>query len=185
MDVIRTHLEGFPLLDDAEKKSGVKKEFIVIGLAVLLVALIFLGFFAAQIIFVIGFLWPAYASFKAIETPEEGDDKQWLTYWIVFAAFSFVESFGDYVLWVLPFYNLAKITFLFWAFHPKWKGSLYIYDNYLGPFLRKYEAHVDTALSQVGKVASKVSDNVANEVKNAKGKIVDAAVEGLRKRDKN
>ena len=32
----------------------------------------------------IGFVFPAYLSFKAVETPDTRDDTQWLTYWIVY-----------------------------------------------------------------------------------------------------
>ena len=32
----------------------------------------------------IGFVFPAYLSFKAVESPDTRDDTQWLTYWIVY-----------------------------------------------------------------------------------------------------
>ncbi len=35
----------------------------------------------------IGFLYPVYASIKAIESPAEDDDTLWLTYWLVFSFF--------------------------------------------------------------------------------------------------
>lgn len=35
----------------------------------------------------IGFAYPAYMSFKAIQTADAKDDKQWLTYWVVFSFF--------------------------------------------------------------------------------------------------
>jgi receptor expression-enhancing protein 5/6 len=40
----------------------------------------------------IGFVFPMYASIKAIESPGTDDDTMWLTYWLVFAIFK-VRSF--------------------------------------------------------------------------------------------
>lgn len=41
----------------------------------------------------IGIVYPAYMSFKAIESSTKEDDTQWLTYWVVFASFSVLEIF--------------------------------------------------------------------------------------------
>ena len=45
----------------------------------------------------VGFLYPAYCSIKALESSVKKDDTQWLTYWVVFAFFSVVEYFADWV----------------------------------------------------------------------------------------
>jgi receptor expression-enhancing protein 5/6 len=39
------------------------------------------------------FAYPAYCSIRALESTMKDDDTQWLTYWVVFAAFSLVEYF--------------------------------------------------------------------------------------------
>jgi hypothetical protein len=48
---------------------------------------------------VIGFLFPAYYSFKAIESPNKEDDKQWLVYWVVYSFFTIIESFVSIILY--------------------------------------------------------------------------------------
>ena len=49
----------------------------------------------------VGFLYPAYCSIKALESSVKNDDTQWLTYWVVFAFFSVVEYFADFIAgWV-------------------------------------------------------------------------------------
>ena len=48
------------------------------------------------------FAYPAYCSIQALETKTKGDDTQWLTYWVVFAAFSVIEYFADFIAgWVV------------------------------------------------------------------------------------
>lgn len=47
----------------------------------------------------IGFLFPAYYSFKAIESPNKEDDKQWLVYWVVYSFFTIIEAFVSIILY--------------------------------------------------------------------------------------
>jgi receptor expression-enhancing protein 5/6 len=60
----------------------------------------------------IGFVYPAYASVKAIESDKKEDDTKWLTYWTVFAFLSIIEFFSDILLSWFPLYWLAKVTFI-------------------------------------------------------------------------
>jgi len=67
--------------------------------------------FAAQLLCnIVGFLYPAYRSIKALESPNKDDDTKWLTYWVVFALFSIIEYFSDILLYWFPFYWLFKVS---------------------------------------------------------------------------
>ena len=48
---------------------------------------------------------------KAIESTNKEDDTQWLTYWVVYAAFNIVEFFSDIFLGWFPLYFLFKVWF--------------------------------------------------------------------------
>lgn len=86
---------------------------------------------------------------KAIESSRKEDDTQWLTYWVVFAAFSVVEFFSDIIFGWFPFYWLAKIVFLVWCFVPiKNNGSMVIYARIVRPFFLRNTSKVDKVLSQ-------------------------------------
>merc|ERR1712216_502210 len=63
--------------------------------------------------FFLGFLYPAYASYKAIESEATDDDTQWLTYWVVYSMLMIFESFADYSVFWIPGYRFAKCGFIF------------------------------------------------------------------------
>lgn len=66
--------------------------------------------FAAQLVCnFVGFVYPAYASMKALESKNKDDDTKWLTYWVVFACFSVIEFFSDFIVGWFPLYWLIKV----------------------------------------------------------------------------
>ena len=69
----------------------------------------------------VGFVYPAYKSFQAIETKTKGDDTQWLVYWVIFAIFSIMEVFVDLVLYWIPFYYAVRfVLYLDNVFSTRW-----------------------------------------------------------------
>ena len=123
----------------ASEKTKVEKEIIfVVALAVLFLLVFFITG-GDVIIDIIGFAYPFYMSLKAIETEATDDDKQWLTYWIVFVLFKLVENIADVLVSFIPFYFFFKVGFLVWACHPSFKGATLVYDlvfkSYIVPAL--------------------------------------------------
>lgn len=93
----------------------------------------------------IGLLYPAYSSFKALELPKTNDDKQWLTYWVVYTCTTSVETVADRTLSCsrVPGYYFIKILFLLWMMLPKTRGACLLYEYVILPLLRKYEPIMD------------------------------------------
>merc|ERR1711982_81219 len=87
------------------------------------------------------FAYPAYMSFKAIDTIETlEDDIQWLTYWIVFSFMSFLETYATAIISFVPFYFGFKIMFMIWLYHPKYQGASLVYKQVLRPMFYPYYA---------------------------------------------
>jgi receptor expression-enhancing protein 5/6 len=117
-------LTKYPFLNSLEQRSGVPKTYAVIGGASLLVLLHLINPLAAFISNLVGWALPAYLSFKAIESPSPQDDIQWLTYWVVFGFFNFLESFAlRVVLYYLPWYFAFKTVFILWLQLPAFRVS--------------------------------------------------------------
>ena len=87
------------------------------------------------IVNLIGFLYPAIKSFKAIESQTSKDDVQWLTYWIIYGSFSISEHALSFIVNAIPHYWLIKIAFLMWCYLPKTQGATKVYDKLLKPYV--------------------------------------------------
>ena len=85
----------FDSLTRLAAQLGIKRAYLGGGLVLGALLFLFVGVGAQLFSSLVGFAFPAYASFKAIESPGKDDDTQWLTYWVVFAVFSLLEVFAD------------------------------------------------------------------------------------------
>ncbi|XP_072050710.1 receptor expression-enhancing protein 5-like isoform X2 [Amphiura filiformis] len=143
------------VLATVETKTGIKRTYFVAALLVVVALWLVVGYAAAFISSFLGFLYPAYASVKAIESDRKDDDTQWLTYWVVYSAFSLFEFFTDLFLSWFPFYYLAKMLFLGWCMAPiASNGSSFLYSRFIRPFVLKHQKKIDESLDQVGGIAA-------------------------------
>ena len=93
----------------------------------------------------IGVLYPAFASFCALESNDKADDKTWLTYWVVYGLFELVDHFGSIILGIIPFYFFLKLLFLVYLFHPNTLGAVYVYDKFLRNIILAYHDKIEGA----------------------------------------
>ncbi len=98
----------------------------------------------------VAYVYPAY-SIRAIETEGSDDDTMWLKYWLTFSIFKVFEGVADSLLVYIPAYTLTKAAFLFWCFHPGFKGAEKVYEALLLPYvvpLLNVHAHIAHAPSE-------------------------------------
>lgn len=133
------------------------------ALAVLAVLSVFVlvGYLDVYITNIVGIVFPTYWSIKAIESTETDDDKQWLTYWIVFSLFSLLDLFSGFILKFIPFYFFFKLIFLIVLMAPNIKGATFVYDNIIRKLFKKYENELDNLSNKI----TKSSESAANLTK--------------------
>ena len=86
----------------------------------------------------VGFLYPAYMSFKALEGGRtiDGDATQWMVYWIMFCSINLLESTLPFLPRTVSFYYLVKIGIIVFLYHPKASGAQVLYRSVVRPYLQ-------------------------------------------------
>ena len=122
----------------------------------------------------IGIAYPAFMSFLALETKRTDDDKKWLTYWVSFGAFNIIDHFTNFITRYIPFYLTMKVLFLIWMMHSATEGALTIYNNFILPYVEKYETEIQEAEKQIMKARKKLQD-VADKIEDVAEDAIDTA----------
>ena len=105
-------------LKDAAAKANVNPG-LILG-AVLSVFFLILMMFKGWIIVgvTITVLYPAVHSIRAIESPDEDDDKKWLSYWMVFGLLNVLETFFGFIFWIIPYWSWLRMGLFVWLLLP-------------------------------------------------------------------
>ncbi|XP_043768648.1 receptor expression-enhancing protein 6 isoform X3 [Cervus elaphus] len=174
MDGLRQRFERFleqrnlatEALGALEAKTGVDKRYLATGAATLLSLYLLFGYGAPLLCSLIGFAYPAYASIKAIESPNKEDDTVWLTYWVVYGLFGLAEFFSDLLLSWFPFYYAGKCAFLLFCMAPgPWNGAHMLYHRIIRPLFLKHHEAVDSIVSDISGRALDVAAGMTKDGK--------------------
>ena len=86
----------------------------------------------------LGFLYPAYMSFKSMESAKGPDATQWLTYWVVFSSLTVMEGVATFIVDYIPMYYGLKIGLIIYLYHPKTTGAEVVYNQVVRPYVLPY-----------------------------------------------
>merc|ERR1712070_588467 len=170
VEKIEAFLDKIEIMQTLQDKSGVKKLYIAASISLFVVIFILFGFGAGLLCNFVGFVYPAYASFKSLESQNTNDDRLWLTYWVVYSCFCLIEGFLEYVLFWVPFYYPIKLAFLFFLFLPQTQGAMKLYEQFLHPALKPYVTMIDHHTNEVAKKARAMASSVTGEAAGIVGK---------------
>lgn len=120
-------------------KTGLTVGQLGLGVLVVLSVFLVLEYGSCLISDGLGFIYPAYMSFKALESPDINDDKLWLTYWLIYASMAIYRVTLGAVFRIIPFYDLIRLFFYIYLFHPNTQGAVTIYDSLFKSLILIYE----------------------------------------------
>ncbi|KAF2323811.1 hypothetical protein GH714_042396 [Hevea brasiliensis] len=108
-------------------------------------------FITRCLVLLFGYAYPAFECFKSIEKNrvEIEELRFWCQYWIIIALLTVCERIGDIFISWLPMYGEMKLAFFIYLWHPKTKGTGYIYETLLRPFVAKHETDIDRKLLEL------------------------------------
>ncbi|KAJ6707971.1 HVA22-LIKE PROTEIN [Salix viminalis] len=98
------------------------------------------SFLSRTLLMAFGYAYPAYECFKVAENSRT-DTVQflfWCRYW-------------------LPMYSEAKLAFFVYLWHPKTKGTEYVYNCFFRPFMAKHETGIDRNLLEMRVQAEEIA----------------------------
>ncbi|KAE9377283.1 hypothetical protein N431DRAFT_463059 [Stipitochalara longipes BDJ] len=93
------------------------------------------------------FLFPVFASYKALKTTDPALLKPWLMYWVVLACALLFESWTGFILVWIPFYAWLRLGFLLYLILPQTQGARVLYQTHVHPFLHDNELAIDDFIS--------------------------------------
>ncbi|KAM7203655.1 HVA22 family TB2/DP1 protein [Naviculisporaceae sp. PSN 640] len=99
--------------------------------------------FAKLLSSIASFLFPLFASYKALKTSDPAQLTPWLMYWVVLACALLVESWTEWFLCWIPFYAYIRLLFLLYLILPQTQGARVIYTTYIHPWLAENEGAIE------------------------------------------
>eukprot|EP00243_Klebsormidium_subtile_P004483 TRINITY_DN18479_c0_g1_i1.p1 TRINITY_DN18479_c0_g1~~TRINITY_DN18479_c0_g1_i1.p1 ORF type:complete len:219 (-),score=29.94 TRINITY_DN18479_c0_g1_i1:449-1105(-) len=109
------------------------------------------SFITRGLIMALGYLYPAYECYKAVEKPRPDMDQLrfWSQYWVIMAVITVSERVADVFIAWIPMYCEAKLAFIVYLWYDKTKGTTYIYQQFLKPVLTQHEPEIDRRLHEL------------------------------------
>ena len=146
------------IFETIESLTGLgKKDISLYGMWALL-AVFVLGYGQDYIFAFLGLAYPIFASFIAMETNSKDDDRQWLTYWVVFGVVRQCETYFSIFTTFIPFYIFFRLGFYIWLYHPSTMGASWFYRNILQSWSQEYA----DAMKKVRGVIEGIEDQIVD-----------------------
>jgi receptor expression-enhancing protein 5/6 len=175
MDILNQKLKSLsplankiPQVEEFAKQFGVESG-VLLGAGLLLGTLVTFILFGGTILtLTITVLYPAFKSILALETESTTDDKEWLTYWIIFGIFNLIDEVFGCFLSLIPYWYWAKLLFFIYLLAPQTRGAQFLYSSIVKDLLErnkwKIEGLINDVKYSVKDVASEAKRTAAQEL---------------------
>ncbi|KAF7148997.1 hypothetical protein RHSIM_Rhsim03G0067000 [Rhododendron simsii] len=108
-------------------------------------------FITRGLILVLGYAYPAFECFKTMEKNkvEMHELRFWCQYWIIVAVLTVLERVVDIFISWLPMYDEMKLALIIYLWYPKTRGTGYVYETLLRPYVSMREPDIDRSLREL------------------------------------
>lgn len=120
-----------PQLKEFAQKLNVESGVLLGGIMSLGLLVTFLLFGSTILTLTITVLYPSFKSIQALETNKTDDDKEWLTYWIIFGIFSLLDDCCGCILNFIPYFYWIKLAFFIYLLAPQTRGAMFLYNSFV------------------------------------------------------
>lgn len=102
------------------------------------------------LILLLGYAYPGFECYKTVEKNRVDIEELrfWCKYWTIVALFTVLEKFLDIFISWLPMYGEMKLVLFIYMWYPKTKGTGFIYETVLRPYVSKHENDIDRTIQE-------------------------------------
>jgi receptor expression-enhancing protein 5/6 len=133
MECLTKASDRIPALTTLERRTGIKKEYFLLGTSLAIFVLILLTPLGPLITSVAGMLVPLQESMQLLKqvSPKKDEMKQMLVFWMVFGMLSVADIYARRLVRIVPFFYALKFGFLLYIGPLKFRGAQRVYDTVL------------------------------------------------------
>ncbi|KAJ7971638.1 HVA22-like protein [Quillaja saponaria] len=105
-------------------------------------------FITRCLILFLGYAYPAVECYKTLEKNRVGNEELrfWCQYWIIVAILTVLERILDTFISWIPMYDELKLALFIYLWYPKTKGTGFVYESVLRPFIARHDTYIDRKL---------------------------------------
>ncbi|WJX11446.1 hypothetical protein P8452_02061 [Trifolium repens] len=102
------------------------------------------------LILLLGYAYPGFECYKTVEKNRVDIEELrfWCKYWTIVALFTVLEKFLDIFISWLPMYGEMKLVLFVYMWYPKTRGTGFIYETVLRPYVSKHENDIDRTIQE-------------------------------------
>lgn len=159
--------DQIPQLKDLARTAGVETG-VIVGAGLLVTLLVTFILFGSSILTLsITVIYPSIKSIQALESHGTQDDKEWLTYWIIFGLFSLIDDCCGCILNFIPYFYWIKLGFFIYLLAPQTRGALFLYNAFVKDFLVKNRSKIEGLINDVKGSVKDISSEAKKAAKDA------------------
>ena len=112
MEKLNNYAESQEFIKSLSAKTGVPAGYILIGLVIIVIALLYNGVGGLAIILLLGFMYPAYVTFKAVKYNNQELMFKFAKFWTVMAFGIVLHELLEWFMPDFPLFNIITIVAL-------------------------------------------------------------------------